>query len=154
MSLQITSMADIFIIILVFILKSYASGTVNLTPSAGLTLPAAAGGSEVIESLRIEVSKTAVLVDDTPMLMLESGAIPKKDLKDDGTLTSLTQALKKVRDKQVLIAQNNSDVKVDAKVLIIADQDIGYGTLKPVLATAASEGFTDFKLAVIGMEDR
>lgn len=41
MTIQITSMADIFTIILVFLLKSYSTSAVNITPSNGLKLPTA-----------------------------------------------------------------------------------------------------------------
>jgi hypothetical protein len=43
MSLQITSMADIFMILLVFLLKSLSSGTIQIAPSKGLQLPISAG---------------------------------------------------------------------------------------------------------------
>ena len=51
MSLQITSMADIFVIILVFLLKSYATSSVNVNPMAGMSLPEAHAGDAPIEAL-------------------------------------------------------------------------------------------------------
>jgi biopolymer transport protein ExbD len=40
-------------------------------------------------------------------------------------------------------------VKVDPKILVIADQRAPYQTIKSVLASAAVHGYTDFKLAVV-----
>ncbi|MEK6554759.1 MAG: biopolymer transporter ExbD, partial [Bdellovibrionota bacterium] len=37
--IQITSMVDMFVIILVFLLKSYSTSPVNINPSKDLTLP-------------------------------------------------------------------------------------------------------------------
>jgi hypothetical protein len=49
----------------------------------------------------------------------------------------------------LLIAKANTDVKVDSKVVVIADQRVPYITIKSVLASAAVQGYTDFKLAVV-----
>ena len=40
MALQITSMADIFMILLVFLLKSYGSGVMEITNSKGIAMSA------------------------------------------------------------------------------------------------------------------
>lgn len=149
MSLQITSMADIFTIILVFLLKSFSSSAVNINPSAGVNLPTAMGQETVFEALKIEISKSAVLVDDQPATVLTEYLTSKADVESNGTIRSLTQALEKARKRQLLIAEKNTDVKVDPKVVIVADKDTPYATIKAVLGSAAVNGFTDFKLAVI-----
>lgn len=148
MELQITSMADIFTILLVFLLKSYSSG-INVTPSIGMILPDAQASESVIEALKIEVSQTGVQIEGKPVSTLLKFAFDSTDLETNGSSRSLTAALELERKRQLLIAQHNSDVKVDAKVVIVADQRAPYSTLKTVLASAAVQGYTDFKLAVI-----
>jgi biopolymer transport protein ExbD len=51
-----------------------------------------------------------------------------------------------------LIAQSNSDVKADKKILIVADQRTPYATLKTVFASAAQNGYSDLKLVVAKRE--
>jgi biopolymer transport protein ExbD len=149
MALQITSMADIFTIILVFLLKSYATSAVNVTPSSGMKLPEAAGSEAQIEALKVEVSENAVQVEGQAVAKLNQFKFESKDLAQNGASKTLEDALEKERQRQLLIAKANSDVKVDPKILIIADQRAPYSTIKSVLASAALHGYTDFKLAVV-----
>jgi biopolymer transport protein ExbD len=149
MSLQITSMADIFTILLVFLLKSFSTGSVNVTPTNGMLLPQANGPEAAIEALKVEVSQDAVQIEGHPVAPLHQFAFEPSDLQNNNTSQSLTKALEKERQRQLLIAQANSDVKVDPKIVVVADQRVPYGTIKTVLASAAVHGYTDFKLAVV-----
>lgn len=149
MSLQITSMADIFIILLVFLLKSYSTSALAITPSKDLALPQAAAGEQSVEALKVQVSENSVEVEGTLAANLTHYQFDAKDLQQGGSSQSLTAVLEKERKRQVLIAQSNSDVKVDSKIIIIADQHAPYSTVKTVLSSAALQGYTDFKLAVV-----
>jgi biopolymer transport protein ExbD len=149
MSLQITSMADIFIILLVFLLKSFATGAVNLTPTKGMMLPEASAGDASVDALKIEISQDAVQVEGNPVTSLKEFKFDTGELLTNGSSQSLGKALDRERQRQLLIAKANSDVKVDPKVLIVADQRAPYSTVKAVLASAALNGYTDFKLAVV-----
>jgi biopolymer transport protein ExbD len=149
MALQITSMADIFVIILVFLLKSYATGAVNVTPMAGMTLPLAQAGDQSVEALRVEVSKDAVQLDGQPVVALKGFSFEASDLGANGVSATLGKALEQYRNRQLLIAKANTSVKVDARILVLSDQKTPYSTLKTVLASAALHGYTDFKLAVV-----
>ena len=151
MALQITSMADIFTIILVFLLKSYAS--VSISPSTGVTIPVATAEAPQIEALKIEISPQAVLVESKPIQNLNQFRFTDgSDLLPNHTSKKLNESLETERKRQQLIAQANPSVKADSKVLIIADQKTPYSTLKTVLASAAVNGFTDYKLVVVSKE--
>ena len=146
MTLQITSMADIFTIILVFLLKGYSTSAMAITPSQGLMLPEAHASEASIEALKIEVSKTAVQVEGQSVTNLADFKFDPIEINANGSTKSLAAALERERKRQLMIASKNSDVKIDAKVLIIADQHAPYSTIKAVLASAALNGYTDFKL--------
>lgn len=150
MSLQITSMADIFIIVLVFLLKSYSSGAMGVSPSApGLSLPLASAQDAPAEALKLEISEKSVQVDGQPVATLEQFRFRAEDLEGSGVSKTLGKVISVQREKQLLIARSNPDVKVDSKVLVLADQRAPYATIKSVLASAAVHGYTDFKLAVV-----
>lgn len=152
LALQITSMADIFIILLVFLLKSFNSGAINIMPSPGLKLPEAATTREQIQALNLEISESAIQVDNRPVTPLKSFQFDKADLQPNGISVSLDRALETQRKRQDLIAKSNSDVQVDSKILVIADGRAPYGTIKSVLSSAAIHGFSDFKLVVLRKE--
>lgn len=152
MALQITSMADIFTIILVFLLKSYATSASNITPASGTKLAEADAADVAVEALKLEVSETAIQVEGKPVSQLSQFKFTPQDLEANGSLKSLGQALDAERKRQDMISAQNPEVKKDSKILIIADQKTPYSTLKPVLASAAVHGFTDFKLVVVRKE--
>ncbi|MCM2322932.1 MAG: biopolymer transporter ExbD [Oligoflexia bacterium] len=149
MALQITSMADIFTILLVFLLKSYATGAVDVNPSTGTLLPEAQAGENSVQALKVEVARNAVLIEGQPVATLKEYRFEAADLKANGSSSALSQALERERQRQMLIAKANSDVKVDPKIIIVSDQRAPYVTVKSVLASAALNGYTDFKLAVV-----
>ena len=147
-ALQITSMADIFTIILVFLLKSFAGGGLNISPSAGVKLAAGMAPPATAMALTIEVSEKAVQVENKFVSGLESFKFPAGDLLASGIPSELNEVLEKHRKRQDLIAKSNSDVNVDAKMLLIADSRTPYITIKRVLSTAALHGFNEPKLVV------
>lgn len=149
MNLQITAMADIFTVLLVFLLKSFATGVVNVTPTPGTTLPQAVASEASIEALKVEISSNAVLIEGNPVSSLQNFKFDAKDLQANGSSDTVSRALERERQRQLLIAKSNSDVRVDPRIIVIADQRAPYATIKNVLASAALQGYTDFKLAVI-----
>lgn len=149
MSLNITSMADIFTIILVFLLKSYATSAVNVTPAKGMLLPQAVAGEAPVEALKVEITSDAVSVEGVPIVTLTGFQFGGGEMQGNGTSKRLAETFSKERQRQLLIAKSNSDVKVDAKMVVVADQRAPYDTIKAVLASGAVHGYTDFKLAVV-----
>lgn len=151
-SLNITAMADIFTIILVFLLKSFSTSAMNLSPATGLQLPQALAAENNVEALKVEILEDSVLLEGIPVSTLSAFQFSKRDLVKNGSSRSLGDAIKKNRKKQMAIAKGNEKVKVDGKILVLADQRVPYHSIKTVLASAAVHGYTDFKLAVLRPE--
>jgi len=134
-TLQITSMADIFTIILVFLLKSYSAGIANVSASQGVMLPEAKGQANYRDALKIEILKDSVLVDQKSEVNLKNYVFPADS---DG----VTRALLKFR-KHLKAGTE------DSHLLLLADQHTPYATLKKVMDSAASAGYVDLQLAVV-----
>jgi biopolymer transport protein ExbD len=145
MSLQITSMADIFMILLVFLLKSLSSGTIEISPSKGMTLPVSASDDHSAEALKVEISEHSVLIDGHQAVPMSNFRMDGKTAEQNGVDSSLVSAFEQERSKQ-----KPSDGQVaDARIIVIADQRAPYKTIKTVLSSAAVQGYTDVKLAVV-----
>jgi biopolymer transport protein ExbD len=138
MALQITSMADIFVIILVFLLKSYSIQGLPYEPTLPLNPPVAKGRLENRESLKLEVSKKALSLGGESVVSMKDFRFSARDLDREGTSVSLKRALAKLH------ARNPKE----NRLMVVADQGSPYETIKAVLASAASEGFLDIQLAV------
>jgi biopolymer transport protein ExbD len=149
MSLQITSMADVFMILLVFLLKSYGSGVMELTNSKGLTMPRASAAAGSADALKVEISENGIALEGKSVVQMKNYVFDSKEFTSSGSSKALSEALAVERKKQIQIAKTNSGVKLDPRIIVVADQRVPYSTVKAVLASAAVNGYTDFKLAVV-----
>lgn len=144
MSLQITSMADIFMILLVFLLKNYATSISNIAPTARLSLPEVTKGSgNIKETLKVEIANDTVVVDQKPVLKLQNFAFTPEE--ETGLAGSSPTLLKVLTDQRSLKPEPNTD----SSLLVMADQRTPYSTLKRVVASAAGAGFVDLQLVVV-----
>lgn len=150
--IQITSMVDMFVIILVFLLKSYSTSSVDIAPSADLKLPISSSYQNPEEVLQMMVSQKGIFIDDKRIVEFdESGQIAKKDLdgSDGSFIPTLFHELdgkaKATRD----LSSVNDTVEFDGKVLVLADKLLPYSLLQKVMYTSMLAGYSDVKLAVV-----
>lgn len=150
--LQLTSMVDMFTIMIVFLLKSYSTSAVHITPHDGLKLPTSTAYTDPVEALRLVVSMDGIYVDDEKVVELENGEIKKVDLdsNDSDFIRTLYEALDKQAVKTRTIAEKNETVEFDGKVVMQADSRLNYALLKKVMYTSSLAGYADLKLATIG----
>lgn len=165
MSLQITSLADVFVILLVFLLKSYGSGMIDIVPANGTKLPVAAVSDPGADALKVEVSENSVLIEGKAVAQIENFSFRSSDLETDGSSSELVKALDVERSKPAKVspqvakaapaaagAAGEKAAEQPQRMILIADQRAPYATIKTVLASAASRGYTDIKLAVTHAE--
>lgn len=145
MSLQITSMADIFMILLVFLLKSYSTSLSNLSPSEGLKLPVATSKDIIRDTLKLEISSTAISVDQKTIVSLVDFAPRASQTDEHGGLPTLFRILQAEREKHPI-------PNMESNLLVLADQNTPYALLKPVLGAAALAGFVDLQLVAVEAE--
>src|SRR5580658_4491129 len=73
--IQITSMVDMFVILLVFLLKTYSTSPVNITPKEGLRLPESASLTDPVDVVKLVVSRDGIFVEDKKVLDLVGGKL-------------------------------------------------------------------------------
>ncbi len=172
-ALQITSMADIFTILLVFLLKTFSTGVTNLSPSSSVTLPEAHSEDQVTESLKVEISPTAILIEDKPVMVLDKFQFNPHDLDSQGQPKPVISALQLEREREMRKPSSSTPptdtpasdssaldpTKVASekaaaltRLTVVADENTPYDVVRTVMATATTVGFSDFKLVVV--EDR
>jgi biopolymer transport protein ExbD len=149
--IQITSMVDMFVILLVFLLKSYSTSPVNVTPSQDLTLPVSSSLKDPAENLKLVVSKAGIFVEDEKVLELKDGRLDVKDVDAGDTqfIRKLYEALDQQAKKSRDIASQNSELEFDGKVIMQADRSLPYEILRKVMYTSMLAGYSDVKIAVM-----
>src|ERR1700722_14827033 len=79
--IQITSMVDMFVILLVFLLRSYSTSPVNISPREGLRLPESTSPTDPVDVLKMVISTDGVFVEDKKIVTFDHGAIAKEDIE-------------------------------------------------------------------------
>ena len=150
-SLSLTSMVDMFVILLVFLLKSYSTSPVNIAPSDKLTLPISTSVKDPVDVLKMVVSKAGIFVDDKKVIDFQAGALDVKDVdvSDTQFIRALYEALDEQAKKARKIASVNEEIEFDGKVVMQADRSLPYELLRKVMYTSMMAGYSDVKIAVV-----
>jgi biopolymer transport protein ExbD len=134
--LQLTSLVDMMVILVVFLLKSFAVEGQLATPAAGLELPESSSRVPVPAGLVVEIGPQMVRVGGRD-------TVPTSALA--GTGDNVPQEL-----EQALSALARS--AAGAPVLVQADQRLDYRHLSQVLRACAGAGWSDVTLVVLEVE--
>lgn len=163
MELPLTSMMDILVIILVFLLKSYATSTNSFSSVAGIELPSSVSPDIPADSLQVIVTPEGMTFEDERVVefvqtMDSYGDEPTYSMKprdlDEGgkRIVPLYDALMSSREKSEILRAKSSardtegrPLPFDGVLAIQADRRINYDTIRKVMYTAAAAGYRTFR---------
>jgi len=131
--LQLTSLVDMMVILVVFLLKSFAVEGQLVSPAAGLVLPESSSRTPVSAGLVVEVGPRQVRVGGQYVM-----STPALVAADSPAVVPLTAAL-----ETSFIAHG------DAPVLVQADHQVDYRHLSQVLRACSAAGWQDVTLVVL-----
>ncbi len=147
--LDITSLLDILVILLVFLIKSYSSSAVVINVPKGIELPTSASPSINSEGIIIQVSEDKIYVDDEEVL--DSNNLPDK-IYDHGK-RRIIPLYNKLREKIDLIKQtelsSENAKKFSGKANLVIDKSIKFDYMKKLMYTCAVAGFKEYKFVVL-----
>src|SRR3989338_8710764 len=106
MVLQITSMADVFMILLVFLLKTYSTGVSGITPPQGMRLPTSVKPEKIVEALKVEISESWVRLDGIPVITMDKYKFKAEDMDANGATKSLKEGFSKFMENRSINARN------------------------------------------------
>ena len=73
--LNINSLMDILTIMLVFLLKSYATDPINITPGPDLDIPKSTSLLQPAATVTVTVAKSSIVVDNEPVTVVKDGKV-------------------------------------------------------------------------------
>ena len=151
--LDITSLLDILVILLIFLIKSYNSSGVTINIPEGIELPKSQSSHINTAGVIIQVSKDKIWVDSKTIL--DTADLPK-NLYDDGgrrVIPLFDELSKKKEEIKNLNAQTGGKArKFSGVVNLIVDKSLKYSYVKKIMYTCASAGFKEYKFVVMGNE--
>jgi len=145
--LSLTSLLDMFTILLVFLLKSFSADGQMVTNTDDLTLPESTSLKPPRSAPIIAVTKEWVMFDDRPLVKIE-------ELKTDGDLMirPLQASLQQSRAFSEQLGQIDTRVGFNGTVDIMGDRDASFAVIKRVMYTCGQVGFNNMLLAVYQKE--
>lgn len=156
-NLNLTPMIDLFTILIVFLVSSYAADPSFMANAKDIELSNIKLSSEKPqETSVISVSPHALLLDGKQILPVivnpKDGQFDFPDSAYAGfTLPDLFDALKVIADNAMAIEKINPSRPFKKEILLHADRGVPFAVLKPVLRTTGNAGFRNIKIAAKGL---
>lgn len=152
MEIDITSLLDILVILLVFLLKSYNSSGVTVDIPKEIKLPMSATQDLNNAGVMIQVSAKKIWVDSETILDMDE---KKTKLYDQGNrrIIALYDVLVKKKDEINNLNRQVPEAKKFSGIAnLIIDKSIKYSYVKKIMYTCAAAGFQKYKFVVLGEE--
>jgi biopolymer transport protein ExbD len=156
--LNITSMMDMFTIILVFLLKSYSTEDISVAASAEMQLPLSTSAVKPKLAVNVVVSKVGVIVDGVPLMALtkkadETGrewiAVPDEEKKGQMITRLYDRLLEKAEQaKRIAEATASEEHAFKGEILMQCDKELPFSVIREVMYTAGQAQFSNFRFVV------
>lgn len=144
-ALMLTSMMDMFTIILLFLLCSFSDNPENIKLGSDLDLPASSSKSEYIKAIKVVLSKNELRLEDEVMAMVNGEII--KGLSDgDPLISSFFQRLQTFYKARTKSQDGKSQ---EPQLLFMCDKSHSFKTINTVIKTAGMAGYPNFQFAVL-----
>lgn len=137
--LQLTSLMDILVIIVVFLLKNYSVSTNHFSTAPTVQLPFSLSSQTPLDSLLVQLSTEQLFFEQEPLVSLSQARFHPRDLDTSGHLIPrLYERLTQDRQKK------KSDI-----VALQVDREVPYQSLQKILHTLTQAGFPRARLIAL-----
>lgn len=144
--LNITSMMDMFTIVLVFLIKQVDSEGNLLTSADNLVLPLSTSLKTPKEvTLSVVVDASHILVDDQQVE--ETEVVAKQDSLLVGKMVPVLEEKREIEKKAALAKGEEPDEA--GSIIVQLDKNMSYDVMYKVMATCGWSGYTNIAFAVI-----
>lgn len=152
MELDITSLLDILVIMLVFLLQSYNSSGIIMNVPKGVELPTSESLTDSSSGVIIQVSPTSVWVDDSLIFEWNDGQPVARDQNNRRIIPLYNELVRKRESIAQLERTSSQATPFTGIVNLLIDKTIRYNDVRAIMHTAAQAGFQQYKFVVLGEE--
>ncbi len=160
-ALQLTSLMDVLIIIVIFLLKSYGLSIMQVPQEDKMQLPVSKSTELFGEGIVLMIAKDQILVDSEPVVQFQGDwqenkfELPPDSMADElgGRILPVYDILKRKKDEFETLAsraENPTEAmkQWSCELLVQADKEVPYDIIRRVMFTAGVAGFKQFRLTV------
>ncbi len=144
MSLQVTSMVDIFTIILVFLLKSYSAEGQLVQLAKSIVLPQSTAIEDVQPAVSVGFNGKSLYVDGK--LLIED-ILPVME-SDELLIEPLYEVLSAQSEHLKSVAAQNKNIDFTGEIVLQGDKRVPFRLLKKIIFTAGQAEYFNQSLAV------
>ena len=141
--LQITSMMDMFTIILIFLLFSFSDNPEKLSIEKGMILPKSTSQMDCDKNITLTLASDSLKIGDQHIAKVQQGIILGFDKKHPENSSLYKHLLALRHDLE------QKDSKDKSSIVIFCDQRLPYKTIHQVVKTSGMAGFPHFQFAVL-----
>ncbi len=141
-SINITSLTDMFTVMLVFLLQTYNTSEVQIEAPKDLRLPSSKSEAVLTQGHQLTLSLQALKTGNEVIANLKDKDFEEndKESKDPNFIKPLFSYLDK------LMKETTDKTIKEGKLLLLVERDLPYSALKKVMYTASMAGFPQIKL--------
>ncbi len=158
-SLNITSMMDMFTIILLFLLKSYSTDGAIIANADNLVLPNSVSREKPKEvDLQMALTEDVILVDNKPIMdtkklrAMEDSLFAQLDTTKAPIETEIDKSLKAHRAKEMRFVKAGLQTEVKGNIVIQVDKNMDFNILHKIMKICGRNKYTSLKFAVMMRE--
>jgi biopolymer transport protein ExbD len=146
--IMLTSMIDMFTILLVFLLISHTD--IDLTPNTRMQLPLSTAARPPEFAIKVTISKEDLSLDDKVLAPINNGRIHPA-LKTSLIIVPLYDALQThaARRQELLKTHPEMSGNIKEKIIVVADETTPASLLDEVFYTISQQDFLKFHLLVL-----
>ena len=133
-ALGMTSLMDIVSIIVVYLLKSYASDPVLITPIAEQKIPMSKMDAPIKEGIAIYISSRELIFNEEQLAVLKDGELDPTVVQGH-VIAPLFEKLEEETEKSKAVFEGRGEEWV-GHVILIGDQALKFSTIVDVMYTA------------------
>jgi len=142
-TLRLTSMIDMFTILLVFLLQSFSVEGEIVSVAQDLRLPESTATTPPRATPMLVVTKDWIILDGNPVEKVQTV------IRQEGnSIDALRANLQNVRRFTENLGRVDASVRFRGDITIQGDREIPFLLLKKIMFTCGQEGFNDMLLAV------
>jgi biopolymer transport protein ExbD len=146
-SLTITSLMDVISIIVVYLLKTYGSDPVMISPTSGQKVPMSGSDSPIQDGVPVYISTRDITFGAEKIVQLNDGELDAAAVNQH-LIGPLFDALSEEADKAKQMAEAKG-TEWEGRVILVGDAGLKFSTLVDVLYTAGKAEFKEYAFCVV-----
>jgi hypothetical protein len=146
-ALGMTSLMDIVSIIVVYLLKSYASDPITITPISEQKIPMSVMDAPIKEGLAIYVSSRELVFSDESIAVLTEGELDPNVVQGH-VIRPLYEKLEEETEKSKAVFEGRGEEWI-GHIILIGDEAVKFSTLVDIMYTAGRLEYSEYSFCVI-----